>query len=296
MRNYIKTPLNNVLTIDNLVSLHYFEYALHFKGQGESHDFWEMVYVDCGMIEVTADNEKCYLKQGQAIFHPPGEYHNIYSFRDFTNVFIISFYNHQLEEKFFRGTVFRLDDRDRDLIAEILSESRKLFSDPLDIMDQTKLHKREDAPFGCEQFLRAAVERLLISILRNRTVVDEDKKISRLVKTNNEQYIVDSILSLLNENLYGHVTLDALCKKVSFSRSYMEKLFKKNTGFSILNYFNKLKIDEAKRMISEGKYSVTEISQALNFSSIHYFSRVFKTFAKMSPSEYDKSVKLRGLL
>ena len=57
-----------------------------------------------------------------------------------------------------------------------------------------------------------------------------------------------------------------------------------------------LKVAEAKRLISEGKYRYTEIAEMLGFGSIHYFSRTFKLHTNMTPSGYEKSVKARALL
>ena len=58
----------------------------------------------------------------------------------------------------------------------------------------------------------------------------------------------------------------------------------------------KLKIDKAKQLISEDIYTVTEISEILGYSTIHYFSRHFKRITGMSPSQYAKSVKTKALL
>jgi len=51
-------------------------------------------------------------------------------------------------------------------------------------------------------------------------------------------------------------------------------------------YFISLKIEEAKRLLSETPMNVTEISQMLGFSSVHYFSRLFKSKTGMTPTEY----------
>jgi AraC-like DNA-binding protein len=57
-----------------------------------------------------------------------------------------------------------------------------------------------------------------------------------------------------------------------------------------------LKIDEAKLLISQNKYSFTEISDKLCFNSVHNFSRLFKQKTDMSPSEYAKSIKVDNLI
>ena len=52
---YIKHQILNEIIINKIISIHYYEFSKTFKYDGESHDFWEMVYVDKGTINITAD-------------------------------------------------------------------------------------------------------------------------------------------------------------------------------------------------------------------------------------------------
>jgi len=56
-----------------------------------------------------------------------------------------------------------------------------------------------------------------------------------------------------------------------------------------------MKMEQAKKLICEGQYTFTQIGGMLGFSSIHYFSRVFKAHVHMSPSEYEKSVRMSAM-
>ena len=51
-------------------------------------------------------------------------------------------------------------------------------------------------------------------------------------------------------------------------------------------YFTKMKIDAAKEMILKKSHSMTDIAQALGFSSVHNFSRTFKSLTEVSPKKY----------
>jgi len=75
-------------------------------------------------------------------------------------------------------------------------------------------------------------------------------------------------------------------------RSQLQKLFHDETGGGIMEYFSALKIKAARRMIREGRLNMTQIALHLGFQSVHYFSRRFKQFTGMSPSEYGESVKM----
>lgn len=295
-RAYVKTKLNSVLEIKKIISLHYFEYVKDFKGICESHDFWEMVYVDFGEVEAAADDKRVVLRQGQAIFHCPWELHSIYATGSFASVFIVSFDCFNQAMQFFAHKILTLNNMERDIIAGILREGRHVFTEPFNVMDQTELIKKPNTVFGAEQLIKIQLEQLLISLTRNAASAGRANAQTTKTKLLNEQHIVDTVIALLVENVYGSISLDRICEQLSFSKSYLEMLFKKSTGGGIIKYFNQIKVNEAKRLISEGTYSFTEIAEMLHISSIHYFSRVFKKNTSMTPTGYEKSVKARSLL
>ena len=74
---YIKTKLKHSIDIDAIITLHYFEYMKNFEFKGESHNFWEFLYVDKGTVAVRADDTWTTLKTGDIIFHQPNEFHAI---------------------------------------------------------------------------------------------------------------------------------------------------------------------------------------------------------------------------
>lgn len=89
---YIKTKLKRSIDIDAIITLHYFEYMKNFEFKGESHNFWEFLYVDKGTVAVRADDTWTTLKTGDIIFHQPNEFHAIKSIgKDSPNLVVMSF-------------------------------------------------------------------------------------------------------------------------------------------------------------------------------------------------------------
>ena len=72
---YIKTKLKRSIDIDAIITLHYFEYMKDYVFDGESHDFWEFVFVDSGNLFVTAGDKEVLLASNEMIFHKPNEFH-----------------------------------------------------------------------------------------------------------------------------------------------------------------------------------------------------------------------------
>lgn len=288
--------LKKTLSVDKICTIHYFKYCKQFKFTGEKHNFWEIVYIDSGEVSVIADDKAFNLKQGEAIFHKPNEYHNIFTADKFANSAIISFECTSRAMSFFKDKIIKFSDSEKELLNKIIIEGSKNFEEKLNELYLMKMTKKTDAPFGGEQLIKNYIELLLISLIRNNTTIENKDRISESIRSKHSNEIVEKIITILKENIYSEINLTMIANELFFSKTYLKNLFSKQTGTSIIQYYIDLKIDEAKKLISQSKYSFTEISLMLNFNSVHYFSRLFKMHTGMSPSEYAKSIKVDNLL
>ncbi|MBQ3181252.1 MAG: AraC family transcriptional regulator, partial [Clostridia bacterium] len=67
--SYIRTKFNNFINVTEIVTIHYYEFDNTFEFKGEKNNFWEIVYVDSGSVEIMCDDKKNILKQGEILFH-----------------------------------------------------------------------------------------------------------------------------------------------------------------------------------------------------------------------------------
>ncbi len=289
MYNFLK--IEKTIDIQGLYTFFYFEHSKDFHYIGEKHDFWEFVYVDSGEIYAVSDNDGFVLSQGDVIFHKPMEFHGMTSVKNKPhNVIVVTFETKSPAIEFFTKKIFTLNSRQRKLLSYLLEEMKNsvgmnFFSD-----------KDKDVKFSREQLWAYQIgieylECFLLELMRESEAVKRTEKINSLAKKNVENALVDSIKGYLEENIYSSISLDDICTKFSMSKSYICQLFKNETGSSIINYYIGLKIKEAKLLIREGKYNFTQISEKLGYTSLHHFTRIFKTKEKMSPSLYEKSIK-----
>lgn len=103
------------------------------------------------------------------------------------------------------------------------------------------------------------------------------------------QYL--SILRYLKNHLFTQLSIVRICQDNLISRSRLEQLFHKHGWHGVIDCFSHMKIDAAKRLILHGAMTFTQISSALGYSSVSYFSRQFKEKTKMTPSEYSSFLK-----
>jgi AraC-like DNA-binding protein len=296
---FIRTPLTESITIDHLISFHYFEYARGFVFEGEQHDFWEILYVDKGTVEVQADERTYELHQGNLIFHQPNEFHTVrvHPHHKPPNLIVISFECLSPDMNAFQNKVLTLTDQDRNLLSYILQEGFQAFLPPFDSPVDHTLSPNPTAPFGSGQMIRSHLEILLIRLVRALTHPADKPAASRLTsawKENSEQELVEGILDYLRSHLSDPLSLDQICTKFHIGKSRLKEIFRDRLQSGMIEYFKGLKFEEAKSLIREQKYNLTEISSRLGYSSIHYFSREFKKHAGMSPSEYAKTAKAKS--
>lgn len=93
-----------------------------------------------------------------------------------------------------------------------------------------------------------------------------------------------------NENISISLLESVFC----VSASYISRLFSKKYKMGAMQYVNKCRINEAKKLLANDKYSVSMIAAKVGFKDPLYFSRAFKKQEGMSPLQYRKSIILSG--
>lgn len=285
---YIPTLLNKLIEVTELYSVHYFEYSSSYKFKGESHDFWELVYVDSGTVKITADDRSYNLSRGQMLFHEPEEFHTLSANGVVApNLVVIGFQCHSPAMSFFKRRITFAGAIERSLMARIVEESKEAFSTPLNDPSTKELKRRKTDLPGGEQMIGAALEELLIRLIRKGDTLPHSTPAG-----NKENAIPKELLRYLKERMDQPLSVEQICRDNMIGRSQLQKMFHQCTGCGVMDYFNKMKIKAARQMIREGHLNITQIAENLGFQSVHYFSRRFKELTGMSPSDYRNSVKM----
>lgn len=291
---YVANTLNPVFHIRNLYTVHYFKYAQGFRGPGEKHPFWELVYIDGGEADIIADDATFALAQGNAVFHKPNEYHNIFARTRYAHSVIVSFECNSRAMNFFKNRILPFDDYEKELLNRIVLEASRTFSDKLNRVDLLKMSRKANVPFGAEQIIKNCIELLLVDLVRKHS--DNPAHIADVVELKPSNKIVADIVAYLKSHLYDTATIEDVANELYFSKTYVKRMFAEQMNAGIMQYYNSLKLEEAKKLLAADACTVTEIANRLGFSSIHYFSRAFKQHTGMSPTQYARSTKLDLLL
>ncbi|MCI2068103.1 MAG: AraC family transcriptional regulator [Bacilli bacterium] len=292
---YYPNKLESLISIDEIFTIHYFKYGRNFTGPGEAHPFWELVYIDSGVAEIQAGKKTLLLAQGEAIFHKPDEFHNIFTHKNYANSVIVSFKGKGKDLKELEGLEIKLTSKEKELLNLIVSEGSKAYTDKLDLVYLKKMTKNPNSPFGSDQLIKNNLEIFLIYLIR-RVKGEKEQENSKAIEVTPTSRLALKIEEILKANLRNKLTLDDISSSVFASKTTCKKIFHKEFATSIMKRYQELKIEEAKRLLAENELSIREISDLLCFPSEQYFSSSFKQKEEMSPSEYRKSTKLNHLI
>ncbi len=292
MPNYVPTVLRREIAVDAIVTVHYFEHAKNYVFEGEKHDFWELVYVDKGRLEVLSENQGFELTQGQIIFHKPNEFHNLYANGTVApNLVIVTFVCQSPAMSFFENKITYITARQRDLLARIIEEGGRAFVGSLGDPTTLQMPRDPNAPFGSEQLISLYLETLLIDMIRNAAPESERPKPSSSIKTRSDNDLVNRIIQYMEEHLSDNLSFSAICQYSAQSATNLKTIFKSVTGQGVMEYYRNLKIDQAKILLRESDGNITQIADHLGYTSVQYFSRHFKQATGMTPREYTLSVQ-----
>ncbi len=278
----------DLLNIQKIVTIHYQALSPLYTSEKEAHDFWEMIYADKENFFLVTPNRETEVKQGEVVFIEPNRPHSVESREKSPNIFIITFTCRSAVINYFREKKLSVPENYRYLLQNIMSEARETFYLPDFDPDLNKLVLKETPNLGGEQMIKNSLEMLLIYMLR----FSEEQKISQeffVSKINSSTELQDEIVRILSENIYGRFALKDLCDELHYGKTRLCTFFREKTGMTIYEMYQKMKTDEAKKLIRQG-VPLTAIADKLGFDSVSSFNNSFKKHTGMTPGEYRSSI------
>ena len=256
--------ISSSLDISEIYTKFYLEKATNYNFSGEKHSYWELTYVDKGELLTTIDGVSYHLKQGDLIFYAPMQFHTQSTFEKISSSYLtINFKMNFNHADLLCNKIFSLKTK---LIEELSNDN--LYSNDLSL---------------------CYLKQLIIQMLRLDNSHFHSKPTTHMQQTY-ENELLNDILLYIDDNIYEKISVSTLCDHFCISTSMLHSLFRKNMNNTAKNYINELKLSKSKELIRNSTHTLSEISEMLDFSSIHYFSKKFKSYFNISPTEYSKSI------
>lgn len=272
------------LEIDQIIRDH--EYSMvtrHF------HDTYEFYYLSEGERYYFIDKETYLVKKGDVVLVKPNQihktsmagssYHNrtLLQIRsDMLNPFLQANGLDQLEEFYAScDSIIPVSEEDQRTIEALLLQIKEE-------IDGKQKHY--------ELLIQMKLAELLVVLSRYRArkaFYQQSQKV-QTVKHQKVHEVADYLLS----HPETEESLDELAKRFYISKSYLSRIFKEVTSFTVNEYININRVKKAQKLLAHSDYSVTEIAGMLGFESITYFERVFRKYVDAAPLSYRKRFKL----
>lgn len=102
--------------------------------------------------------------------------------------------------------------------------------------------------------------------------------------------IVEKADRIISERFSQDLTLEDISRELYISPQYLSRLYKNETGENFIEKLTSVRIENAKKLMKESKYSVKEICYMSGYCDPNYFSKLFKKHEGISPSTYQKQI------
>lgn len=269
--------------------------CIHFQRTPDEHIAFFIVNGDMYLME---DGIHYHLQEGDWLQLEPGKEHVGYNVSEHCTYFYIHFH--------MDGFAFL--ERDESIIIEQLSRNRmqalqgKRITEPIVFpkLFHTKNHIAYNSILetlnqgrqyfnGYKEFCDIQTSCLLLDLFVHLSRSFAQQMLSNEEKSIKQStFIVHQLLKEINYNYAEKFSSSLIESKFSCNFDYINRIFKKETGQTIFSYLTKVRISQAKMLLTSSNLKIKTIALRVGYEDIYYFSNVFKKETGFSPSHFRK--------
>lgn len=240
-----------------------------FAFLGESHNFWECVYVQAGAVCVVGDDRVYAMREGDLIFHKPLELHKFtVDHADGATLLVFSFSIQGPLADHFKNKLFALSAEQKALLSASLALVREQTPAP-----DASLKRCEISPSFLQRLSLQLTELLL-------DLYDHSTPAAPAAEPN--AAVFSKAVGLMTSNLDKSPDVAQIARYCHVSEAGLKRIFRNYAGQAVHRYHTMLKINAAKELLAEGM-QVSEVAERLGFSSPAYFSYAFRRETGKTP-------------
>lgn len=258
----------SILPNENIARVNKFkDYKYQYK-KGRVSDEFKLIYITKGVGYVHFENlDEIEISQGKILVIMPNQKYEYYHINET-----------EWKEYFIR---FEADTVYYELINSLFGNHNQVvevgFNEEL-----VKLFNRAiDVVRNGLKSSQVYLSGMLLHILG--LIISESKNSATAKK---EIQIIEKAKFIMNENILEDITLQDIASKLNISYTTFRKNFKKYAGLSPAKYFNELRLNKAKQLLTETSHSIKEIAYMLQFSSFEHFATIFKKATRHTPKDF----------
>ena len=259
----------------NVIPYFFSKYTLGSTRE-HTHDFWEITFMIKGRLEHKINERNYELNERDIILIKPQDNHQVHYLKKGD---IAEFYNFEIRESFVKTF---LESVDKSLYNEILTSenihekcNELIFQQIRSFLNYVYTMRELDYKKK-QKYLQTVVSKLLCEMIFKK------------LEMKRGDFLVEEILDYMRSPDNMNSNLEKLALNFGYCSEHILRVFKKNGLETPSKEWKKIKMNYASNLLTETNYSVMDISQMIGISNVNYFSKIFKEFFEISPSQYRK--------
>jgi len=241
-----------------------------------SHSSYEFHIIAKGECLVETDVSSFIIKAGQFFITPPGCFHTQKSSN-----------NEELIE-YSLDCKFKFSNKEDNDLVEMVNFFNQEIGTPIE--DKTgvikffekALTEASEQQFGYKLVIQSLCPRIIIAMARSAGYKNTITTKS-LSYPNNRMCVISDFVT---DNMLSNISPNDIAKFMNLSEKQISRIVFASEGFSTKRFIIQEKINYSKKLIREDVLSLSEISDLLKFTNASHFSKVFKQYIGITPSEY----------
>lgn len=124
------------------------------------------------------------------------------------------------------------------------------------------------------------------SLLKEKLIFASNQVINIIDTRNCPKPVYKTVVFINSYYSDSTISLEMIAGKFGYTSAYLSRLFKKETGKNLVDYVNEVRIFAAKKLLKQNDKKVYQVAEQVGYSNYNYFSKVFKQYVGVSPSEF----------
>lgn len=274
---YEYRPVLPRIQMQNILGYYYRRRNPGYSFKGERHNFFELTYVDTGTLYTEVDGTPYKLDEKELIIYGPGQLHSQHTDDQAVSYVTIMFNMENTSPNLPKNWYSVLTNR-------VFPYNKKIYT-----LIKTLVQESSTGAVYTDSLMHCLLTETIIRLLQGIYTIPTAQP-SSVVRHNYQEELFDQVLAYIESKVYEPLTVADICRQFSLSRSTLQHLFKNMVNQSPKKYISDMKLEKSCQMLRENKYTISEISLKLGYSSIHYFSNAFNQKYGIPPSEYAKRI------
>ncbi len=249
------------------------DYAKDWGVRRHFHDYFQMYCCISGEGTMHLNGRNVPLRQTECLLIWPNQVHELYPIK--------SGQLRVIDTKFYI--------KDEALKASVLQSPQLITVENAHFREiqQTMRSEWVTGALYAKEMATLLFEQSLLLFLRNNVQITTQPPFYRTLQARTAELtgLEKSLADYLSVHFLEDLTLDHIADDLRYSKTYLCKIFKRNSSFTINEYINYLRISKAYDMVCYTNNKLTEIAAQCGFTSIHYFSRTFRRIVGITPTQ-----------